>query len=83
MCMHAHMLAAISWINTYMFHPPHEEWNICIYMVAATSHMYACVHSSIPQSWNMVKCIEMIHDKYVTRCTRCACDSMRVQNIHA
>ena len=54
MCTHAHMLAAISWINTYMFHPPHEEWNICIYMVAATSHMYACVHSLIPQSWNMV-----------------------------
>lgn len=35
------MLAAISWIDTYMFHPPHDEWNICIYMVAAASHIHA------------------------------------------
>jgi hypothetical protein len=39
--IHAHMLAAISRIDTYMFHPPHDEWNICIYMVAAASHIHA------------------------------------------
>ncbi len=120
------MLAAISWIDTYMFHPPHDEWNICIYMVAAASHIhanlqkqanprflfctgpiaaptrsadpvgarerfggvksvrrvYACTLHS-PKVGTRVKCIGMIHDNCVTRCTRCACDSMRVQNIHA
>jgi len=104
----------------------HDEWNICIYMVAAASHIhanlqkqanprflfctgpiaaptrsadpvgarerfggvksvrrvYACTLHS-PKVGTCVKCIGMIHDNCVTRCTRCACDSMRVQNIHA
>jgi len=38
------------------------------------THAYTLQFPKVGTWW----CIEMIHDQYVTRCTRCACDSMCV-----